>query len=166
MEIDAKTLYRNVHATCRWLSTNVFLIRHMTSFYNKVFHIVHVLMTKNQQFCMCYQLFSTICNVKDRESKNKDRESKKHKVIFPFPILIAQIYKSWMLEDEYNEIYRDRIMIASESKTVPYFASLQIDWTEETTHADIHVVPSESFEEDDDDQLFEQESPHDNGELW
>jgi len=69
---------------------------------------------------MCYQLFSTICNVKDRQSE-------KHKVTFSLLILIIQIYKSYMIEDEYNEICRDRIMIASESKTAPYFASLQID---------------------------------------
>jgi len=85
----------------------------MTTIYNQVFHIVHVMMTKNQQFYMCFQLFSTICNVKYRQSKT-----------FPLPILITQICKSWMLKDEYNEIYRDRIMIVSESKTAPYFASL------------------------------------------
>ena len=55
-----------------------------------------------------------------------------------------------MLEDEYNEIYRDRIMIASESKTTSYFASLQIDCTEKMAHADIHVIPLESSKEDDD----------------
>ena len=57
---------------------------------------------------MCYQLFSTICNVKDRQLK-------KHNVTFSLPILITQICKNWMLEDEYNEIHRDTIMIASES---------------------------------------------------
>ena len=104
---------------------------------------------------MCFQLFSTICNVKDRQSK-------KHKVTFSLPILIIQICKSWTLEDEYNEIYRDRIMIVSESKIAPYVASLQIDWAKEMTHADIHIVPSESSEEDeDDDQFFEKEPPQD-----
>ena len=112
-----KSLYSNVHATCRWLSTNVFGVTHMTTFYNYVFHIVNVLMTKNQQFCMCYRMFSTLCNVKDRQSK-------KHQVTFSLPILIIQICKSWMHENEYNEIYRDKIMIASECKTAPYFASL------------------------------------------
>ena len=47
-EIDAKTFYRNVHATCRWLSTNVFDVTHTTTFYDQVFHIMHVLMIKNQ----------------------------------------------------------------------------------------------------------------------
>ena len=46
--IDAKTVYRNIHATCTWLSTNVLGISHMTTFYNQIFHIVHVMMTKNQ----------------------------------------------------------------------------------------------------------------------
>jgi len=32
--IDAKTIYRNVHAICRWLSTNVLVVSHMTTFYN------------------------------------------------------------------------------------------------------------------------------------
>ena len=145
-----------MHAICRWLSTNVFGVTHMTTFYNQMFHIIHVLMTKNQQFCMCYKLFSTTCNVKDRQSK-------KHKVTFPLSILITQICKSWMYENEYNEIYKYRIMIASESKTAPYFASLQIDWTEEMTHVDIHIVPSESSEENnDDDQFLEQEPSQDN----
>ena len=68
-----------------------------------------------------------------------------------------------MLEDEYNEMYRDRVMIAIENKTAPYFASLQIDCMKETAHANIHVVPSESSEEDeDDDQFFKQKPPQDN----
>ena len=56
--------------------------------------------------------------------------------------------------DEYNEINSDRVIITLENKISPYFASLQIDWTNEIAHVDIHIVPSESFEEDD--QFFEQ----------
>ena len=36
--IDAKTVFRNVHATYRWLSTKS-RVSHMTTFYNQVFHI-------------------------------------------------------------------------------------------------------------------------------
>jgi len=79
-----------------------------------------------------------MCNIKDRQSN-------KHKVIFSLPILITPIFRSWMLEDEYNEMNRDRVMIAIESKTTLYFASLQIDWMKETAHADIHVAPSRSL---------------------
>ena len=53
-------------------------------------------------------------------------------------------------------------MLAIESKTAPYFASLQIDWTEEMVYVDIHVVSSESSKEDDDDQFFEEKPPQDN----
>ena len=80
-------------------------------------------MTKNQQRCMCFQLFSTICNVKDRQSNNQ-------KFTFPFPILITQICRSWMHDDDYIDVYNERILIALESKTIPYCASLQIDWIE------------------------------------
>ena len=57
-------------------------------------------------------------------------------------------------------------MIAIESKTAPYFASIQINWAEGMTHADIHVIPLQSSKEDkDDDQFFEQVPPQDNREL-
>jgi len=74
----------------------------MITFYNQVLHIVHVLMTKNQQFCMCFQLFNTICNVKDRQAT-------KHKVIFPLSILITQIYSSWMHVDQYNDVFYEEL---------------------------------------------------------
>ena len=68
--------------------------------------------------------------------------------------------------DDYNETYRNRVMIRLESKVAPYFASLQVDWTEEMAHVDIHVVSSESFEEgDEDEQFFKQEPPHDKREF-
>ena len=67
------------------------------------------------------------------------------------PILITQISRSWIHVDEYYVVYPERILIALDRKTVPYFASLQVDWTKEMTHADIHLVPSESSKEDDDD---------------
>jgi len=51
-----KTLYRNVHATCIWLSTNILGVTHMTTFYNQVFHIVHVLMTINNFACVFNRL--------------------------------------------------------------------------------------------------------------
>ena len=93
-----------------------------------------------------------------------DRQSKKHKVTFPLPILITHIIISWMLENENNEMYKVRVMIAIESKIASYFASLQIEeWTEKMAHAYIHIVRSESSkEEEDDDHFFEQEPPKDN----
>ena len=48
--------------------------------------------------------------------------------------------------NEYNEMHNDKVMITLESKTAPYFTSLQEDWMEEMAYANIHVVLSESFE--------------------
>ena len=78
---------------------------------------------------MCFRLFNTICNVKDRQSK-------KHKVTFLLPILVTQI---WMHVDNYNDVYHEIIMIALDSKAPPYFVSIQIDWTEEIAHVDIQL---------------------------
>jgi len=67
--------------------------------------------------------------------------------------------------DGYNDIYHDRVKIAVENRTSPYYASLQIDWTLETAHADIHNVILESSEEDEDEKFFEQEPLQDNREF-
>ena len=56
------------------------------------------------------------------------------------PILVIQICKSWMHVDEYNNVYHERVMIALESKIASYFTFLQLYWTEEAAHVDIHVV--------------------------
>ena len=68
--------------------------------------------------------------------------------------------------DEYNDVYHDRINIAVENRTSPYYASRQIDWKLETAHANIHnVISSKSSEEDEDEKFFEQAPPQDNREF-
>ena len=57
-------------------------------------------MTKEKVFCMCYILLDTIVSAKD-----------KRKTFMPLPILIAQICKEWMFEDEFNHAIKDKISI-------------------------------------------------------
>jgi len=78
--ISAKSLYRNVYALCRWLNRNVLDVSHVLSFYNKVLHIVYILMTKVKHFCICRTLFDTIVSAKDR-----------HKTFLPLPIFVTKI---------------------------------------------------------------------------
>ena len=58
--IDDTSMYLNCFAVCRWLVRNVVTNSHETSFYTSSLHIVHVLMTKDNRFCMCRKLMETI----------------------------------------------------------------------------------------------------------
>ena len=102
--ISTKTVYRNVYALCRWLNRNVLAVSHVSSFYNQVLHIVYILMTKEKDFCICYIRFDTIASAKD-----------KRMTFMPLPILVTQICKEWMLEDEFNHAIKDKISIQAET---------------------------------------------------
>ena len=65
---------------------------------------------------MCYTLLDTIDSVKDKRN-----------TFLPLPILITQICKEWMLEDEFNHAIKDKISIQTETISSSYNASVQID---------------------------------------
>ena len=109
---SAKILYRNVYALYRYLNGNVLGVSHVSSFYSQILHIVYILMTKEKDFCMYDTLLDTITSAKD-----------KWKTFMPLPILATQIFKEWMLEDEFNHSIKDKINIQAETN-----ASVQVDW--------------------------------------
>ena len=50
------------------------------------------------------------------------------KTFMPLPILVTQICKEWMLEDEFNHAIKDKINIQAETISSSYNTSMQIDW--------------------------------------
>ena len=115
-DISDKTVYKYVYALCRWLNRNVLGVSHVSSFYNQVLHIVYILMTKEKDFLICYTLLDTIASAKD-----------KRKTFMSLPILVTQIYKEWILENEFNHAKKDKISIQAETISSSYNASVQID---------------------------------------
>ena len=66
---------------------------------------------------MCYTLLDTIGSAKNKQN-----------FFLPLPILVTQICKEWMLEDEFNHAIKDKISIKAETISSSYNASAQIDW--------------------------------------
>ena len=151
--VSAKTVYRNVYALCRWLNHNVLGVSHVSSFYNQVLHIVYILMTKKKDFCMCYTLLDTFASAKDKQ-----------KTFMPLPILFTQIFKEWMLEDEFNYVIKDKISIQAETISSSYNASVQIDLVPSMLQEHVPVASSSSSNEfkEEDDEFFNQQPPEDN----
>ena len=112
---------------------NVLGVSHVSSFYNQVLHIVYILMTKEKDFCMRYILLDTIANTEN-----------KRKTFMPLPILVTQICKEWMLEDEFNHDRKDKISIQAETISSSYNASVQIDWVPFILQEHVPVASSSS----------------------
>ena len=65
---------------------------------------------------MSCTLLDTILSAKDKQ-----------KTFMPLPILVTQICKEWMLEDEFNHTIKDKISIQTETISSSYNDSVQID---------------------------------------
>ena len=70
-------------------------------------------MTQEKDFCMCYALLDTIASAKD-----------KRKTFMPLLILVTQIFKEWILEDEFNHAIKDKIRNQTETISSSYNASV------------------------------------------
>ena len=110
--IRAKTVYRNVYALCKWLNRNVLGVSHVSSFYNQVLYIAYILMTKKKDFCMCCTLLDTITSAKDKRKT------------FISLLLVTQICKEWMLEDEFNHAIKNKSSIQAETISSSYNTSV------------------------------------------
>ena len=121
-------------------------ISHVSSFYNQVLHIFYILMTKEKDFYMCYTLLDTIGSSKA-----------KWKIFLPLPILITQICKEWMLEDEFNHVIKEKIGLQTELIFSSYNASVHIDWVLFILQEHVLVTSSSSSEsKKEDDEFFKQ----------
>ena len=150
--ISAKTVYGNVFALYRWLNRNVLGVSYVSSFYNQVLRIVYILITKKKDFCMCHTLLDTITSDKD-----------KRKTFMPLPILVTQICKEWMLEDEFNHAIKEKISIQAETISSSYNASVQIDWVPSMLQEYVPVASLSSNEsKEEDNEFFNQQPPEDN----
>jgi hypothetical protein len=141
--IDGSTMYLNVFAVCRWLVRNVVTNSHETSFYTPSLHIVHMLMTRNRNFCMCRKLVETICNVKEKENEGK-------KYTLALPVLVTKIMENWMSEEEKNQWARKRVIIRKERMLSSYKNTLGVMWTVDLAreHVPAMDVPVEEEEEE------------------
>jgi len=52
--IDAKTVYRNVYATCSWLDINMLGVSHVSSFYTQALHIFMFLWLDTKDFACAF----------------------------------------------------------------------------------------------------------------
>jgi len=87
----------------------------VSSFYNQALHVVHMMMIRERHFCMCRTLLDTIISAKD-----------KRKTFLPLPILVTQICKEWILDDEFNDAMQDRVKIVHETVSSSYQASYKL----------------------------------------
>lgn len=119
--IKGTTMYRNVYAACKWIICNVAVTSQISSFYEPTLHIAHSLMMHNYNFCMCKQLFHTICNAKVRLCTHPGMK-------LPLPCLITRICKFFISEHEFNLTEPDRIPVDTERVTRGYNHCQKEDW--------------------------------------
>ena len=101
---------------------------------------------------MWYALLDTIASAKD-----------KRKNFMPLPILVTQIYKEWMLEDEFNHAIKDKISFQAKTISSFYNVSMQIDWVPSMLQEHVPVASSSSNEsKEEDDEFFNQQPPENN----
>jgi len=101
---------------------------------------------------MYYILLDTIASAKD-----------KRKTFMLLPILVTQIYKEWILENEFNHAKKDKISIQAETISSSYNAQVQIDWAPSMLQEHVPVASSSSNEsKEEDDEFFNQKQPEDN----
>ena len=78
-------------------------------------------------------------------------------------MLVTQICKQWILEDDFNVVMHDRVRIVHESVSSSYQTSLQIDWISALLQEYVAVVTSSSSESKDKEyEFFNQEPLEDN----
>ena len=111
--IDETTMFLNVFTICRWLVRNVVTNSHETSFYTPTLHIAHVLMTRNNHFCMCRKLVETLCSVKEKENEGR-------RYTLALPVLVTKIMKNWMSDQEKDHWKNRRIVVRKERLLASY----------------------------------------------
>ena len=100
---------------------------------------------------MCRIILDTIASAKDSR-----------RTFLPLPILVTQICKEWILEDEFNDAMQDIVKIVHETVSSSHQASLQIDWTTDILWEHVNVTSSSSNEsKDEDNEFFDQEQHED-----
>ena len=136
-------MYLNVFAVCRWLVQNVVTNSYETSFYTSSLHIVHILMTKDNRFCMCRKLMETICSVKEKENDGK-------RFTIAFPVLVTKIMENWMSDVEIEEWRTKRVVIRKERMLSSYKNTIgvMLNFEMAREHVPAVEVPSGDEEEE------------------
>jgi len=88
--LNESTVYKNVYATGRWIKANVLGTMHVSSFYRDELHIIHAMMTRDDNFCMVRKLFKTLCSVREERAKIPN-------LLLPLPCLVTEIASQWRL---------------------------------------------------------------------
>jgi hypothetical protein len=127
--IKTSSVYRNVYAVGRWLKANVLGSMHVSSFYREELHIIHVLMTRNHNFCMVRKLFDVLCSVKGDRMRHPN-------LLLPLPCLVTAITSQWRSQEDFEEDMMHAIILKAPTISNSYTSCLQIDW-----------VPSEEVED-------------------
>ena len=115
---------------------------HETSFYTPTLHIAHVLMTRNNHFCMCRKLVETLCSVKEKENEGR-------RFTLALPLLVTKIMENWMSDQEKDHWRNRRIIVRKERLLFSYKNTLGKMWNFSMAreHVPVVEVPSEDEEE-------------------
>jgi len=149
--IKGTTMYKNIYATCRWISANVLGISQTSSFYEKALHIVHCLMVNNFNVCMCTQLIQSIGNAKIRQHAHPTMK-------LPLPVLITTICNTFIDGNEFAALEPYRIFLSPERITTGYRQCQQINWFPRLQQEN---VPATDMPNMDDTTFWNQEDPVD-----
>lgn len=139
--IQANTVFRNVYAVGRWVKSNVRGDSHVSSFYRDELHVIHMLMTRDPNFCICRHLFESIIKVKTWENKSQNTS-------LVLPCLVTKLVRTWVHSDYFNDMAKyDGIKVKPIKLSPSFGSSLQIDWVPGMHHEDVpatSVTPSGS----------------------
>jgi hypothetical protein len=148
--IKGTTTYKNVYATGRWICSNIIGTSNTSCFYEPTLHIIDALMFSNFRFCMCRQLFTTICNSRHKLDTNDE-------AYMLLPCLITDICRTFIGDQEYDDACASYIsVLPKETITRGYNLCVQHNWTPE-----IHMehVAHQQFEDLSDQDFWRQNNP-------
>lgn len=114
----ATQMYRNVYATCRLICNNVIGSSHISSLYEDTLQILHIIMTRNNDFCLFRQLFDTIYGAKT-----------KHSTILKLPCLVTLICGKLMTEFNFYLYFSQYTLVKRALISPSYHETVNEDWT-------------------------------------
>ena len=141
--LHARTTFRNVYSVGHWIQCNILGVDHTTLFNKPVFHIIHNLITPQNNVCLCTILLQQLV-----ANSQRTRGSK-----YSLPILVTRLCRAFLPDKEFSSY--DSVCDTGEDHRA-YNSCLHLVWTPTVLFED---VPIESTSEE---QMDEENEP----EFW